>query len=391
VWFLIRTKSLGRATYTRNFLAQSARFFQFEKQSGYNNRMSNKQRSPNENSKYERLHCSVDILKDGSSPLLGPLGSVFVSIIRASAYGGEDIHDPFSCKLLKRYMFGECCENIGRLCADQKQSLKINGIFLPGGLECLAGFPSLLYSLTSSGAESTTVVCPADNSSSGHIELVRNVVLGPRKSHPKVQICEVPASCPPVENQLGSSKRRKIAHQSWWNVYEDEYIQIQATACQLGTRSSLKLDEKKSCKNDPRSSSCLSSDSSSSYNSSSSSDSSSSSGSSSTASSSSSTSSSYSYNGEADIFRRNPFCVAYCVTFRGSILNSFVIAPQGMSIQLPDPSSNNKLLKFVMRLGASMERQPGEDSPICQNLFLVNSTKSSGDYDSHFWDPGKKL
>jgi hypothetical protein len=207
-----------------------------------------------------------------------------VSVIRTSAYtatatAAEDDHDddveqqhnnncdpayaPSSSTILKRYLFGDCCEVLGRICQDQKQVLgpKLAGVFLCSGgdnknnnvnassVEGMAGLPSLMYSLSAVGAESLKVVCAPGGGNSKHIELVRNVVLGPRKIHPKIQICELPAPAPvPItpaapNNQSSSRKRRRgnnadithaastpHQHQPWWNVHEDEFITIQATA-----------------------------------------------------------------------------------------------------------------------------------------------------------------
>jgi hypothetical protein len=168
---------------------------------------------------------SVDVLIDGSERTGPP--TIFVSAYKTpSRCCPLDLVDD---NLQSRYAISGLGDLLNRAASDQRFKLHPVRAVFAGSMIDLQGLPGLLAVLCQAGRPELTVVS-ADASA---VELlVQTIQYSKYKKHPAVRICQVP-------EVPDTSKHSNVATNdipvSWWNVYEDVFLQVHGSSAFAAT------------------------------------------------------------------------------------------------------------------------------------------------------------
>lgn len=183
---------------------------------------------------HQSLQYYLDVLTDGSE--LTGHGTVFLTISRRSpSTSVSRIHqDNITYNLqgssssslenniiLGRYALTGLSNLTGRLAADQSFKLSsIRAVFCPlRDVGSISGIPSVLLALSNySMTGNLNIVGPSGIEAYTHT--VVDLILGRRRMYPRVMTCDVPK-----RSNVGENAKY---FDSWWKVYEDEYIIVHA-------------------------------------------------------------------------------------------------------------------------------------------------------------------
>ncbi|GFH55818.1 hypothetical protein CTEN210_12294 [Chaetoceros tenuissimus] len=158
-------------------------------------------------SKHHVFKCRLDTLTDGSE--FSGSGTIFLTIVRVSHSQEETI--------VARYALNGISPLISRLASDQALKLShVRACFLSSmSVDCTAGLAALLLSLSNYSITGKLHVVASDGIDR-YMEFLNELVLK-RRNYPQVCSCVVPDDA-----------------SVWWNVYQDEFIQVFAKRVRRG-------------------------------------------------------------------------------------------------------------------------------------------------------------
>ena len=159
-------------------------------------------------SKQHVFKCRLDTLTDGSE--FTGSGTIFLTIVRVSHCSQEET-------IVARYALNGISPLISRLASDQALKLShVRACFLSSmSVDCTAGLAALLLSLSNYSITGKLHVVASDGIDR-YMDFLNELVLK-RRNYPQVCSCVVPDD-----------------ERVWWNVYQDEFIQVFAKRVHLG-------------------------------------------------------------------------------------------------------------------------------------------------------------
>ena len=184
-----------------------------------------------------RFHYSVDVLTDGSENTGN--ATLFLSVYR-NRFESSKRREDFICfqdeaelgEVMARYALGGVGDCTSRLAADQRYKLKnVKAAFFPStDARRMVGIASLLFALREAGAPSLSVVTPHMKNKNTANDLMQVLVSRNFAHHPKILLCEVPASSSGGTKDDGKvdGKINEKVDAIWWQVYQDEFLSVHA-------------------------------------------------------------------------------------------------------------------------------------------------------------------
>lgn len=171
--------------------------------------------------------CTIDVLTAGSEH--AGSACLFLSLYKrgvADKGNGDDenhYRGELDCALKCRYAMTGLGDVLCRAAADQRFKLHSTRAVFAQDTISLQGLPGLLAVLNQAGCPKLTVV----SSVTDRVDIIVNKMLQ-HKSHPMVQLCQVPTVSNACETCDGKWPPRSIVE--WWKVYEDENIVVHASS-----------------------------------------------------------------------------------------------------------------------------------------------------------------